>query len=112
MQSITFITGNQKKADYLAKYLGFPIEHIKLDLDELQSLSLREIVEHKVRQAYAKVGKPVIVEDVSFEFCALGRLPGTFIKFFVDEISLEKIISLLDGKDKRAIARAMIGYYD
>jgi hypothetical protein len=55
MQSIVFITGNQKKADYLAKYLGFPIEHIKVDLDELQSLDLREIVEHKVKQAYAKI---------------------------------------------------------
>ncbi len=55
MQSITFITGNQKKADYLAKYLGFPIEHQKIDLDEIQSLDLREIVEHKVKQAYEKV---------------------------------------------------------
>ena len=75
MQSITFITGNQKKADYLAKYLGFPIEHEKINLDELQSLDLREIVEHKVKQAYTKVGKPVIVEDVSLEFLALGKLP-------------------------------------
>jgi len=40
MQSITFITGNPKKAEYLEKYLGFPIMHEKIDLDELQSLSL------------------------------------------------------------------------
>ena len=75
MHSITFITGNQKKADYLAKYLGLEVLHEKVDLDELQSLDLREIVEHKVRQAYEKVGKPVIVEDVSLTFTALGRLP-------------------------------------
>ena len=75
MHSITFITGNQKKADYLAKYLGLEVLHEKVDLDELQSLDLREIVEHKVRQAYKKVGKPVIVEDVSLTFTALGRLP-------------------------------------
>ena len=75
MQSITFITGNQKKADYLAKYLGFAIEHEKIDLDELQSLDLREIVEHKVKQAYEKIGKPVLVEDASLEFLALGRHP-------------------------------------
>ena len=86
MQSITFITGNQKKADYLARYLGFPIEHIKLDLDEIQSLELQEIVEHKVKQAYAKIKKPVIVEDASLEFTALGRLPGPFIKFFFEEM--------------------------
>lgn len=86
MQPITFITGNQKKADYLAKYLGFPVEHKKIDLDEIQSLDLAEIIEHKVKQAYEIVKTPVIVEDVSLEFSALGRLPGPFIKFFEREI--------------------------
>lgn len=64
MTTIVFITGNQGKADYLANFLDFPVEHIKLDLDELQSMDLRVIVEHKIRQAYAIVKKPVIVEDV------------------------------------------------
>ena len=112
MKQITFITGNQGKADYLAKYLGFPVEHQKLDLDEIQSLDLREIVEHKVKQAYEQIKKPVIVEDVSLEFSALGRLPGTFIRFFVDEVPFEVICSLLDGKDRKAIARCVFGYYD
>lgn len=75
MKPITFITGNPKKAEYLAKYLGFPVEHEKIDLDEIQSLDLREIVEHKVRQAYAQVRQPVLVEDVSLEFSCLGRIP-------------------------------------
>lgn len=112
MTNITFITGNQKKADYLAKYLGFPVDHVKLDLDEIQSLNLKEIVEHKVRQAYEKIKKPVIVEDVSLEFAALGRLPGTFIKFFVDEVPFENICSMIDGKTRKATARCVFGYFD
>lgn len=112
MTNITFITGNQKKADYLVKYLGFPVEHVKLDLDEIQSLDLKEIVEHKVRQAYEKIKKPVIVEDVSLEFAALGRLPGTFIKFFVDEVPFETICSMIDGKTRKATARCVFGYFD
>jgi|SRR3989338_583957 len=112
MTNITFITGNQKKADYLAKYLGFPVDHVKLDLDEIQSLDLKEIVEHKVRQAYEKIKKPVIVEDVSLEFAALGRLPGTFIKFFVDEVPFENICSMIDGKTRKATARCVFGYFD
>ncbi len=112
MANITFITGNQKKADYLAKYLGFPVDHVKLDLDEIQSLDLKEIVEHKVRQAYEKIKKPVIVEDVSLEFAALGRLPGTFIKFFVDEVPFETICSMIDGKTRKATARCVFGYFD
>jgi len=112
MKNITFITGNQSKADYLSKYLDHPVDHIKLDLDELQSLDLKMIVEHKVRQAYEKIQKPVIVEDVSLEFEALGRLPGPFIKFFVDNVPFETICSMLDGKTRNATARCIFGYFD
>lgn len=112
MQKLTFITGNQNKADYLSRYLGFPVEHTKIDLDEIQSLDLKQIVEHKVKQAYEKVQGPVIVEDVSLEFEALGRLPGPFIRFFVDEVPFDVICSMLDGKIRNATARCVFGYYD
>lgn len=109
---ITFITGNQKKADYLAKYLGYPVDHVKLDLDEIQSLNLNEIVEHKVRQAYEKIKKPVIVEDVSLEFEALNGLPGPFIRFFVDNVPFETICSMINGQSRPATAKCVFGYYD
>ena len=112
MTDVTFITGNQNKADYLAKYLGFSVRHQKVDLDELQSLDLSEIVKHKVRQAYSIVGSPVIVEDVALEFSALGRFPGTFIKFLIDEVPFETICRMLDGLDRAAVARCMFAYYD
>lgn len=112
MADVTFITGNQNKADYLAKYLGFPVRHQKVDLDELQSLDLHEIVEHKVRQAYETIGSPVLVEDVALEFSALGRFPGAFIKFLVDEVPFDTICRMLDGLDRTAVARCVFGYYD
>lgn len=112
MNDITFITGNQAKADYLARYLDHPVKHMKLDLAEIQSLDLHEVVEHKVRQAYQHVKGPVLVEDVSLEFVAWGRLPGTFIKFFVDELPFETICSMLNGQDRSAIARCIFGYFD
>lgn len=113
MTNVTFITGNQNKADYLAKLLEIQIDHQKVDLDELQSLDLHEIVEHKVRQAYAAVGSPVLVEDVSLEFTALGTLPGPFIKFFIDSAGDEACCRLLDSFDDRtATIRCTFGYYD
>lgn len=112
MKEVTFITGNQNKADYLAQYLGFPVKHKKLDLDELQSLDLHEIVEHKVKQAFDLIKTPVIVEDVSLEFEGMNGLPGTFIKFFVDKMSFEDICSLLQGKSRGATAKCVFGYYD
>lgn len=112
MTDITFITGNQAKADYLAKYLYHPVKHMKIDLTEIQSLDLHEVVEHKVRQAYDHVHGPVLVEDVALEFVAWGRLPGTFIKFFVNEVPFETICHMLDGQDRSAVARCVFGYYD
>src|SRR3989344_204412 len=112
MKNITYITGNQKKAEYLEKYLGHPISHQKIDLDEIQSLDLKEIVKHKVRQAYNIVKGPVVVEDTSFEFNAFGKLPGPFIKYFLKEMSYENTCALLDGKDRAVVARCMYGYFD
>ena len=112
MDSITFITGNQNKANYLSKYLWMEVLHEKIDLDEIQSLDLWEIVEHKARQAYEKVRTPILVEDTSLEFCALGRLPGTFIKFFIKELGQEWLCRLLDGRERWAIGRTKFAYFD
>ena len=112
MKNVTYITGNQNKADYLANYLGHPILHQKIDLDEIQSLDLKEIVKHKVRQAFDVIKKPVVVEDTSLEFKALGGLPGPFIKHFLKQMPEEDICSLLEGKDRSATARCVFGYYD
>ena len=113
MANITFITGNQSKADYLSKYLGHPVDHVKLNLDEIQSTDLNKIVEHKVRQAYELIKKPVIVEDVSLEFTALGGLPGPFIKFFVEKVPFEVICSMIGSNlTRKATARCVFGYFD
>ncbi len=111
-RQVTFITGSQKKADYVAEYLGFPVQHVKLDLEEIQSLDLKEIVEHKVRQAYEQIKGPVIVEDVSLEFEALGGLPGPFIRFFVERVPFKTMCSMINGKSRKAMARCVFGYYD
>ncbi|HEY5805788.1 MAG TPA: non-canonical purine NTP pyrophosphatase [Candidatus Saccharimonadales bacterium] len=98
---LVFITGNQHKADALATWLGRPIKHHKLDLDELQSLDLRTVVAHKARQAYGIVGQPVLVEDVALTFTGMGRLPGTFVKWFLEEIGNEGLCRLADGLPHR-----------
>lgn len=113
MTQFIFVTGNQQKADYLAKWLGHPVEHRKLDLEELQSLDLREVAEHKARAAYAQVQKPVLVEDVALTAHALGRLPGTLIRWFLEEVQPAGIARMLDGfADRSAEASIMYALYD
>jgi inosine triphosphate pyrophosphatase len=114
MNDLLFVTGNQNKADYLAKLLGMPIEHRKLELDEIQATSLDKVIEHKVRAAYELVGKPVLVDDISLGFTALNGLPGPFVKFFVEQPDgLEKMCRMLDAfSDRSARGECMYGYYD
>ncbi len=94
ISDFVFITGNQAKADYLKTWLGRPIEHQKVDLEEIQSLDPAKVLEDKARRAYAIVGKPVLVEDVSLVFTALGHLPGTLIKWFLEELGTEGLCDL------------------
>lgn len=112
MKKLAYATGNQSKADRMAKYLGVPIEHVKLDLEELQTMDLEEIIKHKVYQAYDIVKRPVIVDDVSFWCVGLGGLPGPFVKFFLEHLEDQALCSLLDGKDRSARATCTIAYYD
>ena len=108
-----FITGNQSKADYLSRRLGIQLDHKKIDLDEIQSTDLHKIVEHKLKQAYDECGVPVLVEDVSLVFNALGDLPGQYIKWFVKESGGEACCRMLDGFDDRsAVIRCTFGYFD
>ena len=109
---ITFITGNAGKAEEVSRYLGTPIEHHSLDLDEIQSLDLEEIVKDKVMRAYEKLGTPVLVEDVSLVFNALGKLPGPLIKWFTKELENEGLCRLADGKDRHCIATVCYGFYN
>ncbi len=114
MSRVTYITGNQHKAAYLAKLLGMPIEHHKVDLDEIQSAEPRAVIEHKVRQAYDLLRSPVLVEDTCMGIDALGGLPGPFIKFFIEqENGAEKLCRMCDGLvSRRATATVTFGYYD
>ena len=112
LNKLTFITGNIVKANAVKKYLDFPIDHQKLNIPEIQSLDLREVITFKAKEAYKYIKSPVLVEDTSLSFLALGRLPGTFIKWF-EEMGNEKLCRLLDPyPDRSAIYEVSIGLYD
>jgi non-canonical purine NTP pyrophosphatase (RdgB/HAM1 family) len=113
MEQITFITGNPTKAEQLSRHLNIPVAHKKLDLPEIQSLDPRQIVEHKAKEAYKQVYTPVLVEDTSLTFSALGKLPGPLIKWFLQELNNDGLCNLLQAEmDRSARASVLFGYYD
>ena len=114
MSNITFITGNAHKAAHFSQQMGFEVPHVKLELDEIQSKSSEEIIEHKVRQAYERIKKPILVDDFSAWFDDYSGLPGPFIKFFIDaEDGLEKLCRIADAlPTRRMTQKGYIGYFD
>lgn len=107
------ITGNPGKLRELQAVLpkSLGLTHKDLDLDEIQSLDPREIVAHKVREAYRIVGAPVIVEDVSAELESLNGLPGPFVKFFMQKMGNDSLYKL-GGEGDRATVRCTMAYFD
>ena len=113
LDSLTYVTSNPGKARQLSRYLDFPVIHKDIDLIEIQSLDLSTIVEYKAREAYKHVLSPVLIEDASLQFCALGKLPGTLIKWFLTELGTEGLCRLLDSSsDRSALASAQYCVYD
>jgi non-canonical purine NTP pyrophosphatase (RdgB/HAM1 family) len=111
--SLIFVTSNPEKARQLSQYLDFPVIHKNIDLIEIQSLDLATIIEHKAKEAYKQVLSPVLVEDTSLRFLALGKLPGPLIKWFLAELGTSGLCRLLDGYTERAaVAEVQFGLYD
>jgi non-canonical purine NTP pyrophosphatase (RdgB/HAM1 family) len=111
--NFTFITGNEGKARYVAEWLGKDVPRHKLDLDELQTLDLRELVTHKIKQAYSILRTPVLVEDAQLSFTAMGGLPGPFIRWFIDELGYDGICKMLNNyNDRTAHGKICYALYD
>lgn len=113
MNKLTFITGNPAKAQYLGNYFKIPVDHIKLDLPEIQSVDLRTVVEDKAERAYDIIKSPVIVEDVSLVFHEMRALPGPLIKWFLETLGNGGLCKLVNGfTDKTATATVMFAICD
>lgn len=109
----TFVTGSADKLSQYARYMATAISHENIDFVEIQSLNLQDVVEQKAREAFRRIGKPVVVEDIALRFHALGRLPGTFIKHFISEVKPEVLCKILDNfVDRSATAEINLAYWD
>jgi inosine triphosphate pyrophosphatase len=112
-RDFVFVTSNIDKIKYLELWLGGPVAHCSIELPEIQSLILRDVVRQKVAAAYQELQQPVLVEDVALTFNAYGKLPGTFIKWFLQELAPEGLCKLLNGfADRTAVAEIMYALYD
>ena len=87
------------------------LSHIELDLQEIQTTDLHELVKFKIRKAYEYAQAPVIVEDTSLYFVAWNELPGPLVKFFLKNLGLSGMVRALDEfKNNSACAVSCLGF--
>jgi len=114
MKTITLVTGNANKLRELQALAPSSLQIISraVDLPEIQSMDVKEVVVDKVHRAYQEINAPVIVEDVSTGLDDLGGLPGSFFKFFEKTLGKRTLLILSQVPEPRVTIHCIAAYYD
>ena len=85
----------------------------KLDLPEIQSMVLQEVVEAKVKSAWNELQVPLLVEDVSFSLDAMKGFPGPFVKFWQEKAGYDLAVKIADELgNNRVTVSCGVAYFD
>lgn len=107
------VTSNPDKLVESERVLGEKLENVDLDLPEIQSGDLKEVLEAKAEQAWSTLERPVIVEETGFELDALGGFPGPLVKWMLAAVGAEGIARVAIAlDDPRATARCLVALRD
>lgn len=110
IKQIVFGTTNAGKLREATEILGLNITGTPLNISEVQSLDPIEVATRKVKDYFKALNKPILVEDVSLVFLALGKLPGPYITDFEKSIGNEGLVKLIGNKNRRAIAQTTLAF--
>lgn len=113
MKKILLVTSNPAKIKEFQEIMHINVEIIDIDLDEIQDLDVEKIALHKLNEAYKKVKKPVMIDDVSFEVDAWNGFPGPLIKWILKAGGPELLLKMLKNeKNRKAQVGLVIGFHD
>ena len=95
------------------KILGRDLLRISLEIPEIQSLEVKDVIVDKAKKAYEMTKKSVLVEDTGLYINGLKGFPGALIKWALQTIGNDGICKLLhDQEDKSAYAETGLCIYD
>jgi len=113
ISKLVFISGNQGKISELSSILA-PIAVVNddIDLPEIQTTDVEEVVKEKVMTAWNIVKAPLFVEDTGLYITSdpMNGFPGALIKFYYKKLGLKGISQKNGGNS--AYAESVIGYHD
>jgi XTP/dITP diphosphohydrolase len=107
------VTGNPGKLAEARRLAGAGLGAVGLDLPEIQSLDLLEVLRHKGEEAWRRLRCPLVVEEAGLDLAALGGFPGPLVKWMLAAAGADTMAraALVLG-DPRAVARAALYYRD
>ena len=95
------------------KTYNIEIEFVKFESIEIQSESLDEIALQKAKDAYLKIGRPLIVEDTGLFIDSLQGFPGPYSSYVLGTVGNQGILDLLLNRtDRVAFFRSIVAYVD
>lgn len=113
---LLFATGNQRKlreANAAGKKHRLTFIPIEVDIHEIQHHDPLEVTKQKARSAWAKIQKPVVVNDTSWNIPALNGFPGAYMKDVAEWFAPEDFLELMSQKsDKRICCIETTAYID
>lgn len=126
IRPVAFVTGNRDKLAEARRLWaaggeegsGVAFEGVALDLPEIQSLDLREVLRAKGEEAWRRLGRPLVVEETGFEIDAFGGFPGPLVKWMLEAMGPEGMARAglataeREGVAAGAAARCMVLYRD
>lgn len=118
MRPFTLVTGNASKLEEAHRILAaaaadVEIDHADLDLPELQSLDLIEVLRAKAGEAWSRLELPLVVEETGLELAALRGFPGPLVKWMLAAVGPEGIArTAISLGEPRATARCAVLFTD
>ncbi len=107
------VTSNRGKLREVRKLFGGPLMSADLDLPEIQSLDIEKVLLAKASTAWARLERPLIVEETSLELAGMNRFPGPLVKWMLKAVGGPGIARLaISTGNPKATARCRLLYRD
>lgn len=105
------VTGNPGKLAEARRLCGVELQAAEIDLPEIQSLDIREILQVKAQEGYRRLQRPVIVDETALELAALNGFPGVLVKWMLESVGAQGIARTAASLgNPRATARCALLY--
>ena len=110
MEKLFFVTGRDHKVREAEAILDMDVEQVKLDVPEIQSTDVVEVVKEKAKAAARLSGRTVVVDDTGVYIDALNGFPGALSRPFLDTLHNKGILNILrDEKNRKTLVRTAVG---